>query len=298
MLFTNTEHRNFAKDPAVVHYHGCYYLYHSVFFDDGGEDSLGISIATSTDLEHWTIAGDIPHTQPCECHGTGAPAAIVLDDVIHLFYQTYGNLQKDAICHATSTDGLHFVKDETNPIWSPTNDWCCGRAIDADIVVFHGKLYMYFATRDHAYQVQKLGGCVADLDSGFGRGAWTQLVNQSILAPEMEWEQICIEAPATIENNGQLFLFYGGAYNCKPQQIGVAISDDGVLFRRIWNTPFMGPGPKDAFNACESGHPYAFRDDDGRAYLFYQGSPDFGKTWYLSKVEIAFNEKNEPYLVK
>mgnify|MGYP002518633653 CR=1 FL=1 len=38
-----------------------------------------------------------------------------------------------------------------------------------------------------------------------------------------------------------------------------------------------------------------FRDDDGKIYLFYQGSADNGKTWYLSKAEIGF-ENGKPVL--
>ena len=30
----------------------------------------------------------------------------MLNDQIHLFYQTYGNWEKDAICHAWSQDGI------------------------------------------------------------------------------------------------------------------------------------------------------------------------------------------------
>ena len=58
---------------------------------------------------------------------------------IHLFYQTYGNWEKDAICHAWSQDGIHFTKNPENPVFHPAATWCCGRAIDADVCVFGGK---------------------------------------------------------------------------------------------------------------------------------------------------------------
>jgi len=79
-------------------------------------------------MESWQVVGGFPLTQPCEEKGVGAPAAIVLNGKVHLFYQTYGNREKDAICHAVSDDGLRFEKDPTNPIFHPTDDWCCGRA--------------------------------------------------------------------------------------------------------------------------------------------------------------------------
>ena len=293
MLFTdNRSGINFSKDPAVIRFGGQYFLYYTAWptkEEKAKGVSLMIGIARSGDLENWRKIGDFELTQECEKNGVGAPAAIVLDGKVHLFYQTYGNGKRDAICHAVSDDGVRFAKDETNPVFRPTDDWCCGRAIDADVCEFHGRLFLYFATRDHEYRVQKLGVAAAEMDSGFGRDAWKQLVNQSVLAPEMKWEMECIEAPATIAQNGKVYLFYGGAYNCKPQQVGCAVSGDGVFFERVSNRPLLAPGEPGSWNSSESGHPYAFRDDDGEAYLFYQGSPDGGQTWYLSRAKIEFD---------
>ena len=165
-----------------------------------------------------------------------------------------------------------------------------GRA-QADPYIFEdgGKLYLYFATRDHEMKIQKIGGAYADPLSDFSPAAWTHIADQALLAPEYKWEGECIEAPATIVNDGKIFMFYGGAYNCCPQQIGYAVSSDGVFFKKASDQPFIPCGAPGSWNACESGHPYAFRDDDGRAYLFYQGSADMGKTWYLSRAEIEFD---------
>lgn len=295
MLFTNENRGNFAKDPAVVRFDGRYFLYYTIMYHD--IDAIGIGIAVSDDMEDWSHAGEVPFEYDYEQKGIGAPAAIVLDGKVHLFYQTYGRWKLDAICHAVSVDGIHFEKNSDNPIYRPTDDWCCGRAIDADVCMFDGKLYMYIATRDHNMAIQKIGGAYAALDSNFSKTAWTQITNGSLLAPELVWEGECIEAPATIVNDGRMFMFYGGSYNCTPQQIGCAVSDDGVFFKRVSNRPFIPCGAPDSWNSSESGHPYAFRDDDGRAYLFYQGSSDMGKTWYLSRVEIGFDDKNEPYVI-
>lgn len=295
MLFTNHELSDFAKDPAVVNFNGKYFLYYTVLHKE--EKKIGVGIAISNDMENWDCVGEIPLEQECEQTGIGAPAAIVLKGNVHLFYQTYGTWEKDAICHAVSKDGIHFVKNSDNPIYRPTNDWCCGRAIDADVCIFNGKLFLYIATRNHDMKIQKIGGAYADINSDFSKKAWTQISNQSLLTPELKWEGECIEAPATIVNDGKMFMFYGGSYNCTPQQIGCAVSEDGVFFKRVFNVPFIECGKAGEWNSSESGHPYAFRDEDGKAYLFYQGSADMGKTWYLSKVQIDFDENNKPYIV-
>lgn len=301
MLFTNEKLYNFAKDPAVVNFNGTYYLYYTIKKAESVKDvwdKIGIGIAVSKDMEKWETVSEIPLEQSCEKNGIGAPAAIVLNSKVHLFYQTYGNGVNDAICHAVSEDGVHFEKNPDNPIYSPSKDWCCGRAIDADVCAFNGRLYLYIATRGHEMKIQKIGGAYAEIDSDFSKKAWTEVSKGSILVPEMQWEGECIEAPATIVNNGKMFMFYGGAYNCSPQQIGCAVSEDGRFFEKVFTEPFLKCGLPGEWNSSESGHPYAFRDDDGKAYLFYQGSSDMGKTWYLSKVKIDFDKNNIPYIVK
>ena len=287
MLYT---HYNFAKDPAVVFFRGRYFLYHSAKVP--GDTRLRIGIATSSDGENWTFETLLPLDFPCEGeeNGHGAPAAIVLNSKVHLFYQTYGNWKRDAICHAVSPDGLYFEKDPTNPVFRPTDDWCSGRAIDADVCIFGDRLLLYFATRDHEMKIQKLGVATAPADSGFHREDFTQAVAGTILEPELPWEGECIEAPAAMVHEGKVYMFYAGAYNCWPQQIGVATSEDGIHFTRLFDKPFVKPGNAKAWNASESGHPYIFEDPaTGKVFLYYQGSPDKGKTWYLSRREVSFS---------
>lgn len=299
MIFTdNRGGRNFAKDPAVVHFNGRYIMYYSTLQPSGVDSSLTIGIANSEDGENWNIVGEIPLTQECESKGIAAPGAIVLGNKVHLFYQTYGNGANDAICHAESQDGINFVKDNNNPIFKPTNDWCCGRAIDADVCVFNKKLFLYSATRDHSFSIQKVAGAYAPLsEDGTEFGKFQQLCNCSILHPELKWEQNCIEAPATIEYGGKMYMFYGGAYNCAPQQIGCAVSKDGRTFEKIFiDSPFIKKGEEGSWNSSESGHPFAFKDIDGKVWIYYQGSSDNGINWFLSRIQIDFDENGIPYL--
>lgn len=299
MLYGDTSRlgRPFAKDPAVVRFHNRYWLYHSIppYGDGRPDDGWAIAIAQSRDLELWTKVGEIRPAAHYEENGLCAPGALVMDGKIHLFYQTYGNGLRDAICHAVSEDGYRFRRDLTNPIFAPTGDWTCGRAIDADVVVDEDQLLLYFATRDPTMTTQMLGVASASLDSDFGRQAWTQRCDGPILKPELFWEQECIEAPALHKRGDYLYMFYGGAYNNGPQQIGVATSLDGVTWRRLFDEPFLPNGRHGEWNACESGHPYLFVDDDGRTYLFYQGNNDLGETWFLSWREVVWSN-GYPYL--
>jgi predicted GH43/DUF377 family glycosyl hydrolase len=300
MHFADSSHgRPFSKDPAVVRFAGQYWMYYSLspIIQDGVKPhGWSIGVATSPDLEHWEIAGSIRPEGEAEANGLCAPGAIVLDGLVHLFYQTYGNWAKDAICHAVSQDGLNFTRNPGNPIFRPSGDWTVGRAIDADVIVDGRRLLLYFATRDPEMKIQMLGVAAAPLASDFGPQAWTQLCDAPILKPELPWEGECIEAPALFRRGERLFMFYGGAYNNSPQQIGLATSLDGVHWQRVSQQPFLPNGEPGSWNACESGHPFAFTDEDGSVTLFYQGDNDMGKSWYLSSRKIGW-ENDLPVLI-
>jgi hypothetical protein len=87
-----------------------------------------------------------------------------------------------------------------------------------------------------------------------------------------------------------MFLFYGGAYNNAPQQVGLARSTDGIGWERVGEGPFLPNGQPGAWNWSESGHPAVFVDDDGQAYLFFQGNDDRGRTWRISFVRLGWRD--------
>ena len=289
--------RPFSKDPSVIWFQDQYYLYYSMRHERD-DRQWGIGIARSDDLIHWEKISELEVGGDYEARGFCAPAAIVLDGKVHLFYQNYGYGRDDAICHAWSQDGVHFTRNPTNPVFRPTGDWNCGRAIDAEPFVHDGKLFLYWATRDPDFRVQMLGVATAPLDSDYGRNAWTQQCDAPILAPVLEWEKNCIEAASICRRGDRLFMFYAGAYNNEPQQVGVAVSEDGLIWERLSNAPFLSNGEPGTWNSSESGHPSIFVDPDGATYLFFQGNNDNGRTWFLSKVRVYWDDQGLPTLDK
>jgi predicted GH43/DUF377 family glycosyl hydrolase len=290
--------RPFAKDPIVVWFRDRYWMYYSIppYGDSRANDGWAIGIATSDNLDDWRRVGEILPAHEYERNGLCAPGALVRDGQLHLFYQTYGNGANDSICHASSADGIHFERNPTNPIFQPSGPWTCGRAIDADVVVFQDHVLLYYATRDPAMQIQMLGVAATPTTTNFAREEWSQWCDAPILSPALPWEQTCSEAPAVCRRGDQLVMFYAGAYNNRPQQIGCAVSSDGRQWQRLFDQPLLPNGPAGAWNASESGHPSIFVDRDGRTYLFFQGNNDQGRTWYLSKVEVGWRG-TEPVLL-
>lgn len=286
--------RPFAKDPHVVNWKDYYLMYYSI--PKGDIDSgWGIGIAKSSDLMKWEKIGEVTPVAEYENKGICAPCALVLGDSIHLFYQTYGNGANDAICHAISTDGINFVRNQTNPIFRPTGDWNCGRAIDAEVICYNNSFLLYFATRDRSYKKQIMG-VAQSYDSNFRRSSWRMVCDSAILYPTQEWEGKCVEGASVIIKNGRFYMFYAGSYNNAPQQIGVAVSENGIVWRRLLETPFLANGSAGEWNSSESGHPHIFDDKrTGRSFLFFQGNNDNGRTWYISNIE-AFWNGDGPYL--
>ena len=284
--------RIWAKDPDVISWNGKYYMYCSAL-----NGNLGIAIVESTDLIYWRQIALLPADTSYEAKGHGAPCAVILKGQVHLFYQTYGNGAGDAICHAWSDDGINFTKNADNPIFHPAvSDWTCGRAIDADVIENDGTVYLYYATRDTSYSIQKIGLATAPLNSNFDKSSWTEAAAHSVFKPEAAWEKKCIEAPAVLFRSDLFYMFYAGAYNAQSQQIGVAVSVDGVDWHRLSESPILPAGQVGQWNSGESGHPGVFTDDNGDMYLFFQGTNDGGASYFLSKMKIEWDGML-PYLV-
>ena len=279
----------FSKDPSVVRFGDRYLMYFSIP-PEQGDDRWGQAVAVSTDLVTWRTGAELTPTGTAEAKGLCAGGALVLDDRVHLFYQTYGRQERDAICHATSTDGVTFERSSDNPIIVPTGEWTCGRAIDAEARVVGDELFCWWATRDPSYEVQMLGVHSAPLTSDLSAKHWRQRCTNSILAPELPWEGKCIEAPTVCRRGDTYVMFYAGSYNNEPQQIGVAFSTDGLTWERMSDQPFLANGRPGEWNSSESGHPGIFVDPtDDTTWLFFQGNNDHGKTWYLSKRRIEWD---------
>ncbi len=148
-----------AKDPNVIFFKGQYFMYYSIPPGDESHPGWGIGIATSKDLTHWQKQAEMAPAAAYEKNGLCAPGALVKDGTLHLFYQTYGNGKKDAICHATSDNGIDFVRDATNPIFNPTGDWNCGRAIDAEVVEFKGSVFFVLRKPRYILSIPVSGRC-------------------------------------------------------------------------------------------------------------------------------------------
>jgi predicted GH43/DUF377 family glycosyl hydrolase len=300
MMYADSSRRGkpWSKNPHVIRFDGRYLMYTSVLPVKGSK-AREIEITESQDLIHWKNVGMMRIEEAYEKNGISAPGVLVINGKVHVFYQTYGNGVNDALCHAVSENGIsNFKRNPSNPIFKPDGEWNCGRAIDAEVFFYKNKYFLYYATRDPEMKIQMQGVATAPANTDFSRNDWTHHSKEEpILKPELPWEGECIEAASIIERNGKLYMFYGGGYNNWPQQIGVAESNDGISWQRLSDTPLLSNGKQGEWNSSESGHPHIFEDIDGTTFLFFQGNDDHGNTWFISKVEIGWNEKG-PFIIQ
>ena len=293
----------YAKDPTVIRHGDRYLMYYSIrAYQDKklapkkpAPFQLGwhTGIAESRDLVHWTRVADMDlrDTQGRPFWSSVAPCVRKLDGKIHLFYQRPLQLGgTNAIWHATSEDGLVFTNVADEPVFVPNNAWACSRAIDAEVYRVGDDLVLMYVTRDKAGEVQQLGLAKAPYASKWGPGDFVdQTVDAPLLKPEFPWEGHCIEAPTVIARDGVWYLFYAGAYNHERQMIGLATSTDGFHYTRVGAEGLcFRAGLKGAWNEGESGHPGVFEDDDGQAYLFFQGKRSRKANYFLSVCKVEF----------
>lgn len=133
------------------------------------------------------------------------------------------------------------------------------------------RYYLYYATRTPDYSTQIIGVAMAPAHTDFSKQAWKSPVNHPVLVPEYPWEEKCVEGASVVQMGDEMFMFYAGAYNNRPQQIGVAKSSDGIHWTKLSNKPFLMNGDPGTWNCCESGHPHLFKTRKGKHIYFIKG---------------------------
>ncbi|NMB00840.1 MAG: glycoside hydrolase family 32 protein [Firmicutes bacterium] len=109
------------NDPnGLVYYNGYYHVFyqHHPYSPHWGPMHWGHARTKDfINWEHLPIA--LAPSEEYDADGCFSGSAVVEDGVLHLFYTGYRVIDGQAVqvqCRATSTDGIHFVKDPHNPL--------------------------------------------------------------------------------------------------------------------------------------------------------------------------------------
>ena len=206
--------------PVVLRHGGLYRMWYT----GQARGRSWIGYATSEDGKIWKRESDKPvlsAEKPWEKAAVMCPHAL-FDEAAGLYRMWYSGgeqYEPDAIGHATSRDGLVWVKNEGNPVfkpdpalaWEKDRVTACQVIRRADSYVM---FYIGFRDRDHA----QIG--VARSDDGIS--GWRRHPANPIIRPGVgKWDEDAVYKPYAILDGPRWLLWYNGRRG-SVEQIGLA----------------------------------------------------------------------------
>lgn len=214
----------------------------------------------SDDLIHWEDLGivlPLGTREEADPDGIWTGSVVEKDGVIHIFY-TGGNRPRETpqtICHATSTDGIHFTKDDRNPLFGPDTTWFEARDWRDPFVFWREdrqEYWMLVTARSNTEALGRRG--VVVLCTSPDLEAWT-IHRAPFYAPGNTW---AMECPEVFELGGKWRMIFSRFSEQAATIYREADSLDGP-----WRTP--------AHPALDGPRWYAAKsltDDRGRRIAF------------------------------
>ena len=141
-------------------------------------------------------------------------------------------------------DSHIWMKDEGNPIF-PTRPgtWMDAQTANPDLLQIGDTYHMYFRgqQKDH----DRIGLATASLDK-FDGITWSLRTQPVIDVGEPgTWDESHVLDPATVFENGRVYLYYSAVSPLCDRSICLATSDDGILFRKFEDNPvIIGGAPE------------------------------------------------------
>jgi predicted GH43/DUF377 family glycosyl hydrolase len=206
--------------PVVIKHGGLYRMWYT----GQARGKSWIGYATSEDGKSWHRESDRPvlsADKPWEKVAVMCPH-VLFDEKAGLYRMWYSGgeqYEPDAIGHATSKDGLAWVKHEDNPVFrpDPSLDWEKDRVTACQVIrQADGYLMFYigFRDRDHA----QIG--VARSKDGIAN--WQRHPANPFIRPGVgKWDQDAVYKPYTIFDGQKWLLWYNGRRG-GVEQIGLA----------------------------------------------------------------------------
>ncbi len=288
--------RHLWNDPTVVKSGSTYVMFLTRNTIAPGIGPVLPYRAVSSDGIHW-VFGTKPllaagAASDFDGSGVETPSVVVLNGTYHMYYMGYNQATGGAggtvhIGHATSADGITWIKDERSPVLSPTfklSDWNGYQVAEPGAVVFNNRIYLYYTavsvdTSVNPPVVTRTIGLSLS-DDGFSFGEQKRVVTVGPAYPRsMNYEGYSCLAAAVVE--GQIHLFYDvfqylpGVTPSDRIQVALhhAVSPDGVSSFVEDPAPFFVRG-ESKWNAREIRSPFVMQDG-GVLKLWYAGDDLF-----------------------
>lgn len=213
--------------PGVVFKDGTYHLWYT-------GQALGqsrIGYATSPDGLSWTRVQNEPvlvSEQAWEKVAVMCPHVLwdEPEKVYKMWYSAGEQYEPNAIGYATSSDGIHWAKRKSNPIFvaNPETDWEKHKVTAAQVFIHNGWYYMFYI----GFANENLAR-IGIARSRDGVTNWERLPGNPIISPDAQkWDADACYKPFVLydETNDCWRLWYNGRRG-HVEQIGMAIHKGG-----------------------------------------------------------------------
>lgn len=232
-------------NPSVVRHERLYYNLYSGF--DGSRWHTGL--ATSPDGLVWTKHGKVlsPAAGTWEGDSIAANGSLAVLNGEFLYWYQAGDPPRIGL--ARSRDARTWEK-LPRPVLEPgpRGSWDERGVADPYVIRLGGRFYMYFLGQDRARR-QRLGVAVSE----DGRSWWKLRSNPILeLGERGAFDENGLGEPAVWVSGGRYWMLYTGRDRQEHRRIGLAVSSDGVHWRRLDpDTVLAGSRPWNSKVVCD-----------------------------------------------
>ena len=227
--------------PNVIYYDSTYHMWYS----GNTTDAFRVGHATSPDGINWTRDPNNPVLDggpegTWDNPGILAGDVVVIDSIFHMWYTGGSDITYHAIGHATSPDGVNWIKDPNNPVLSegPSGDWDDKWVLFGRVVYIDGAFEMWYSGWDGSSSPEIIRIGHATSPDGTN---WIKDPQNPVMTPE-GWDYSFFWTGGVVYNGSIYQMWYsGGKY--QAEQIGYATSVDGSVWTKYENNPVLKKGP-------------------------------------------------------
>jgi predicted GH43/DUF377 family glycosyl hydrolase len=231
-----------------------------------------IGLATSTDGGiTWAKDTSNPVLTPdpgaWDSHEVGMPVVIFDDSIYKMWYGGFDVNWKVRIGYATSSDGITWAKDTSNPVLNLGPNWSWEEmAVVPNSVIFDGTIYkMWYAGFTDSWTI-RIG--LATSSDGIN---WDKDTSNPVLPlGELgEWDDEQVYT-ADVRFDGTMYQMWYMGYDGITYRIGYASSSDGIKWHKYNSNPVLNLGPSGLWDDRGVAHPRVIFD--GTTYhMWYAG---------------------------
>ena len=233
-----------SEEP--VNKYKMWYVGGSQFFE-----GAGIGYATSTDGINWIRSENNPVLEPRESWNVGGFSGIcVIKDgpIYKLWYEGSDNESTARIGYATSSDGINWDINNSNPVFSPGDyDAWDDDDVGNPCVVKEGSTYkMWYWGDNDLTGIDQIGLAVSN--DGI---SWQRVRSEPVIAPDPSiWWQggEGIGTPQVLRVNSGYVMAYHAADQSGTIRIGLATSSDGLEWKKEHN-PILDIGSDNSWDS-------------------------------------------------